>query len=71
MLRVESKINDKGIVLVRLLDGKTMVAYAAFPVTLLFEMGAALMMTREKLEADGIIKPNPIDYQAPGSETWN
>ncbi len=72
MLKVESKITDKGIVSVRLLgkNGKP-VAAAVFPVTLINEMGAALMMSREKLEADGVLKPDSFEYQAPGSGAMN
>lgn len=72
MFKVESKISAKGIVSVRLLSssGKP-VAAAVFPVNLIDEIGAALMMSREKLEADGVLKPSPLECRVPASETWN
>ncbi|MFZ5448163.1 MAG: hypothetical protein ACOZFS_05950 [Thermodesulfobacteriota bacterium] len=62
MLKVEAGFHKKkkGHIAMRLLDEKgKAVAAAVFPLTLFDEMGAALMMSREKLEADGILKPEP------------
>lgn len=57
MLKVEMRL-EAGVMSVSLLDGGNQVAYCAFPVGRIYEVGAALMMAREKLEAEGIIKPD-------------